>query len=193
MRRSAGIYIFLLAILVGAYYFINNRPPKVDDEISLSTPIPVEYLFSIEDGLPTRILIESKAGDTVEITRNEENAWVVTLPIETAADQGMVEAAASQITTTRILDHIPNLEKALVGLDDPEFILTIRFSGDVERIIDIGVLTPTGSGYYANRGDDEIVIISNTGLDALIGFLSNPPYLATETPLLPTPETDSAP
>ena len=193
MRRSAGIYIFLLAILIGAYYYLNNQPPKVEDELSLATPIPVEYLFSIDDGFPTRIKIESKAGEVIELARNAENAWVVTLPIETAADQSLVEAATGQISTIRILDHIPELAKDSVGLGEPEFIFTIQFSSNVERIINIGVPTPTGSGYYADHDGGEVIIISNTGLDTLIGFLTDPPYLATEPSLLPTPEADSTP
>jgi len=63
----------------------------------------------------------------------------------------------------------------------------------VERIIDIGVPTPTGSGYYASRGDNEVVILSGSGLDPLIGFATNPPYLETETLLPSTPEADSTP
>ena len=193
MRRSAGIYFFLLAVLVGVYIFINNRPPKGEDESSFPTPIPVEYLFSPTDGFPIQIRIESKTSGMIELARNEENAWAVTLPIETAADQGTVEAAAGQVTTIRILDHIPDLSKDSIGLDDPEFIFTIQFSGNVERIINIGVPTPTGSGYYANYDGGEVMIISNTGLDTLIGFVTNPPYRAIETPLLSTPEADTTP
>ena len=193
MRRSTGIYIFILVILVGLYYFLNNRASKTEEEVTLPTPVPVEYLFDIADGAPTRIRIESKAGEIVEIVRNEENAWVITLPIETEADQSSVEAVTGQFATVRILDHIPDLSKEAVGLDDPEYTFTIQFGGDVERIINIGVPTPTGSGYYASRGDNEVVILSGSGLDPLIAFVTNPPYLETETSVPSTLEADSAP
>ncbi len=187
MRRSASIiYIIILAILAGLYYYLNNRPEtaETDSETPASTPAAIEYLFNFEDGLPTRIHIESKAGDVVEVARDAENAWALTMPVEAAADQGTVEAAAGQVSTIRVLDRVPNLPKDAVGLDDPEFIITIQFTSDVERIIKVGVLTPTESGYYANQGDDEILIVSNSALDALIGLLTNPPYLTeTETPL----------
>jgi len=183
MRRSAVIYILLFAILAGLYYYLNNRPKDIADETPTSTPASVEYLFDLSDGLPTRIRIESKAGEAVEVARDAENAWVLTMPIEASADQGTVEAATGQITTIRVLDRIPDLPRDAIGLDNPEYTLTIQFTGGVERIIEIGVLTPTGSGYYASRGDDNILIISNTVPDTFIGFLSDPPYLATETPL----------
>jgi hypothetical protein len=193
MRRSASvIYIILLAILAGLYYYLNNRPLSAESETPESPTMPVEYLFGVEDGLPTRIHIGSKEGEIVEVARNAENAWAIILPIEASADQGSVEAAANQVSTIRVLDRIPNLEAEAVGLDTPEYKLTIQFTSDVERIIDIGVLTPTESGYYVSRGDGEILIVSNSPLDALIGLLTNPPYLAAETPFSPTSEADTS-
>lgn len=185
MRRSAGIYILILAILAGLYYYLNNRPQtaEADSKTPASTPETIEYLFNVEDGLPTRIRIESKDGGIVEVARDAENAWVLILPIETSADQGTVKAAVSQITTIRVLDHIQDIPKDAVGLDNPEFILTIQFTSNVERIIDIGVLTPTERGYYISHGDDNILIIGSSVLDALLGFLTDPPYLTTEMPL----------
>jgi len=193
MRRSTVIYILLVALLAGLYYYINNRPQETVDETPTPTTTPVEYLFSVDDGLPTHIHIESKNGEVVEVERNTENSWVVTLPVEASADQGAVEAAAGQVSTIRVLDYVPDLPMDAVGLDDPEFTLTIQFTGDIERIVNIGVLTPTERGYYASRGDGDILIVGNGSVDALIDLLTNPPYLATETPPPSTPEADSSP
>lgn len=192
MRRSTIIYIVLLAILAGVYYFLNNRQPETDPEEPLFTPEAVEYLFNSADGFPTRIRVEANTGEIVEMARNAESAWVLTMPTEAEADQGTVEAAAGQLSTIRVLDRITGLSKDAVGLEDPQYTLIVQFSGSVERIIEIGVLTPTGSGYYARNGEDNVLIISNAGLDVLIGFLSNPPYLATEAPPPSPPETDPA-
>ncbi|HSM71294.1 MAG TPA: DUF4340 domain-containing protein [Anaerolineales bacterium] len=194
MRRSTVIYILLLVILAGLYNSLNNRIPETDLEEPAFTQESIEYLFDSTDGIPTSIRIESKTGDIVELARNAENAWVLTKPTEASADQGTVEAAAGQLTTVRVLDRIQGLSKDAVGLADPEYTLTMQFSGDVERIIDIGVLTPTESGYYASQGqEDDVLIVSNAGLDVLIGFLTNPPYLATEAPPLSPTEVDPAP
>ena len=195
MRRSSAsiIYIILLAILAGVYYFLNNRPETVDSETPISTSPAVEYLFNFEDGLPSRIHIESKDGEFVEVARDAENAWAFLLPVEAPADQGSVEAIAGQVTTIRVFDHIPNLDPDAVGLDSPDYTITIQFSNHVERIIDIGVLTPTENGYYISRGDGEILIVNNSALDALIGLLTNPPYLAEEVPLLSTLEVEPSP
>jgi hypothetical protein len=186
MRRSTVIYILLFLGMAGAYYFLNNRPEPADITATVEPEAVVEYLFSGADGVPTSIRMESQAGQVVELARNAENAWALILPSEAAAEQGASEAAASQLTTIRISDRLPNISPKDVGLDVPAYTLSVKFTNDVERIAEIGVITPTESGYYV-RMDGKIVIVSRSAIDALIGLLENPPYAVTETPLLPTP------
>jgi hypothetical protein len=124
------------------------------------------------------------------VARNAENAWALILPEEAAADQGSAESAATQVTTMRILQRVPDLAPEAVGLDDPEYTLVVRFTNDVERTVEVGVLTPTESGYYARGADGEVVIVSRSSVDALLRLLANPPYLETPTPLPSTPEAD---
>jgi len=201
MRRSTVIYILLFIAMAGAYYFLNNREKPADIALTLTPEDTVSYLFSSSDGVPTSIRVEAKTGEVVELVRNADKAWVVKLPFEASAEQGSSEAAASQITTIRITDLLPNINPKDVGLDAPDYKLIVKFD-NVERIAEIGVVTPTGNGYYARAGD-EIVIVSKSAIDALIGLLTNPPYAetltpspipatATETPLPATPEIATA-
>jgi hypothetical protein len=196
MRRSTVIYLLLFLALAGAYYYLNNREQPADISLTLEPTSEVKYLFTAEDGTPTGIHIESKSGEVVEIARDADNAWVVTQPNEATADQGSAEAAASQVTTMQILDTIPDVDLDIVGLTDPEYTMTIKFASDVERKVEIGVITPTESGYYVRDPNGDIVIISRSSVDALLGLLTNPPYLETptpspiptDTPVSPTPE-----
>lgn len=190
MRRSTIVYLLLFAAVLGAAYYFNSRQTAAEDKTATETVAPVEYLFTSADGLPTRIRIESKDGEVVEVARNAENVWALILPEEAAADQGSVEAATTQVTTMRILQRVPDLAAETVGLDDPEYTFVVRFTNDVERTIEVGVLTPTESGYYARSADGEIVIVSRSSVDALLRLLTNPPYLETPTPLPSTPEAD---
>lgn len=188
MRRSTVIYLVLFAIVLGAAYYLNNRAETAELEVTPeATSAPIEYLFTSADGLPTRIHIQSKAGEIVEVARNAENVWALTLPDEAAADQGSVEAAASQVTTMRLLERVPGLAPEAVGLDNPEYIMSLQFTSGVERNIEIGVLTPTGRGYYVRGEDNEIVIVSNSAVDSLLGLLTNLPYALTEPPPPATP------
>jgi uncharacterized protein DUF4340 len=202
MRRSTVIYLLLFLGMAGVYYFLNHREKPADIALTVTPGETVSYLFSSSDGVPTSIRVESKAGEVVELARNAENAWALNLPLKASAEQGASEAAASQITTIQITDRLPNINPKDVGLDAPDYKLTVKFTNNVERIAEIGVVTPTGNGYYARSGD-EIVIVSKSSIDALIGLLTNPPYAetltpspipatATETPLPPTPEAATA-
>ncbi len=187
MRRPTVIFLLLFLALAVTYYYLNNREQPADISVTVEPTTEVRYLFTAEDGLPTSIRIESKVGGVVEVARDAENAWAVIQPIEAQADQASAEAAASQVTTMQILDTIPEVDPEIVGLTDPEYTMTINFSSDVERKVNIGVVTPTESGYYVRNTNGDIVIISRSSVDALLGLLTNPPYSETPTPEALTP------
>ena len=187
IRRSTVVYIVILLVLAGAYYYLNSREQPADIELTMEPGSEASYLFTAEEGTPISIRIESKSGATVEVARGEDNAWELTEPIEAKAEQGAAEAAASQITTMRILDTVPDVDPGIIGLDEPEYLLTVKFSGGGERMVDVGVITPTESGYYV-RDADKIVVVSRSAIDSLLRLLTNPPYLETLTPAPATPE-----
>jgi hypothetical protein len=200
MRRSTVIYLLLFLALAGTYYYLNHREQPADITVTVEPGSEVSYLFTADDGVPTSIHIESKAGGIVEVVRGADDAWMVKLPIEAKADQGQAEAAASQVTTMQVLDTIPDIDPEIVGLTEPEYTLTIKFTSGVERKAEVGVITPTENGYYVRADDRTIVIVSKSSIDALLELLNNPPYLETltpspspipptETPIPPTPET----
>jgi hypothetical protein len=192
MRRSTVVFVLLFLAMAGAYYYLKNREQPTDTAdiaVTLEPQAETAYLFNPEDGVPNSIRLEAQTGEVVELARNAdaENAWVVKRPFEAAADQGSSEAAASQVTTISITNSVPNVDPKDVGLDVPQYKLVVQFSNGVERIAQIGVLTPTETGYYALK-DGEIVIVNRSGIDALITLLTNPPYAETLTPS-PIPPT----
>ena len=191
MRRSTVVYLLLLLVLAGVYYYLNHREQPADIAVTLEPESQVSYLFTADEGLPTSIRIEAKAGETVEVARGADEAWALILPVEAKADQAAAEAAASQVTTLRILDNVPDIDPEIVGLSVPEYTLNIHFTSGVERKAEIGVVTPTENGYYVRNADGEIVIVGKSSLDSLLGLLTNPPYL--ETPLPATPEAGTPP
>ena len=192
IRRSTVVYIVLLLALAGAYYYLNNRSKTADIEVTAepSAAVTQAYLFTADEGTPTNIRIESKTGEAVEVARGADNAWALIQPKEAKADQAAVEAAATQITTISILDAVPDLDPKIVGLEPPENILTVDFTNGGKRTVDIGVVTPTESGYYARNADGKIVIVSKSAIDSLLGMLTAPPYLETLTPS-PVPLTET--
>jgi hypothetical protein len=184
IRRSTVVYITILLALAALYFYLNNREqPEVD--LTPTVTEEIAYLFKAEEGIPTSIEIRSKSGEAVEIARNAENAWALLQPVEADAEQGASEAAASQLTTMRILERVPAIDEELAGLAEPEYILTARLDNETERSIHIGVVTPSETGYYVrDASGGEILIVSKSAVDGLLGLLANPPYAQTT----PTPD-----
>ena len=182
IRGSTVVYIVLLLVLVGAYYYLNHRQKAADLEVTPQPTSEVSYLFTAQDGTPSSIRIESKAGQAVEVQRGADNAWELTQPIATHADQAGAEAAASQIASMSVLDRVPNVDPKIVGLETPEYVLKVKFTNAGERTVDIGVVTPTESGYYVRDAQGKVVIVSKSAIDALLELLNNPPYAETLTP-----------
>src|SRR5215831_4217960 len=145
MRRSTVIYILLFLVMAGLYYYLNHHPQTADIAVTpgatISTP---SFLFNAADGQPTDILVEAKDGGAVELTLNASKAWTVVKPIEAAAEPGSAEAAASGVTAISITDKLSaSVNPKDVGLDTPAYKITIKFNSGVERIAQIGVVTPT--------------------------------------------------
>jgi hypothetical protein len=195
IRPSTVVYLVLLLALVGAYFYLRNRGQAADIEVTVepSAEVAQAYLFPAEEGTPSSIRIDSKAGQSVEVARDADNAWTLIRPVEAKADPAAAEAAASQVTTMRILDTVPDVDLKIVGLDEPAYILTVKFTSGGERTVEVGVITPTESGYYARDAAGEVVIVSRDAIDPLIGLLDNPPYLETPTPAPSTLEAVTPP
>jgi hypothetical protein len=184
IRTSTVVYLVLLLALVGVYFYLRNRGQAADIEVTVEPSVQVAqaYLFPVEEGTPISIRIESKAGQSVEVARDDDDAWILIRPVEANADPAAAEAAVSQVTSMRVLDTVPEVDLKIVGLEEPEYVLTVKFTSEVERTAAVGVITPTESGYYVRDATGAVVIVSRDALDPLIGLLDNPPYLETPTP-----------
>jgi hypothetical protein len=176
MKNSTVVVLVIFLALVGLVLYLNQKEPAAD-ELDVPSPAPVEFLFSDSDGLLTSIDIKSETGEQVVIARNDAGAWVLEQPIETEADQASAEAAASQMTALRIESRLEVAPEA-AGLVPPSYTLTVGLAGGAVKTVRIGDLAPTGIGYYARiEGNNETLIISRTGLDALLTLLESPPYV----------------
>jgi hypothetical protein len=181
MKRSTWIVLVIFLALVGLLVYLNRKEPATTEE-DVATVEPVENLFNETDGLPTRIDIKSETGEQVSIARNEAGAWVLKQPIEAEANQGSAEAAASQLTSLRIVSR-PEVDPADAGLVQPSYIMTVELTGGTVKTVRIGDITPTESGYYTNIDEStEVLIVSKTGLDSLLTLVDSPPFISTSTP-----------
>jgi hypothetical protein len=190
VKKQTWILLALFAVLAGFALFLKYRTPSETEAESTLPPTtePVEFLFPAEEGVVTSILIQSREGEVIEVKRSED-AWVVTQPVETEADQASVEEAASQAAALTVL-HRLDLDPAVVGLKSPTYTITVGFSSGKFYSAQVGDVTPIESGYYVRKDDGSILVIDKYGMDALINLVLYPPYEETPTPS-PAPETET--
>ncbi len=184
--------LLLLAALIGFTYYLNSKEPIAETE---ATPAREEtFVFGEQDGNVTSIEIKpaDADGETVKVARGNENVWALELPFATEADQGLVVAAASQITALKVINEV-DADASILGLDQPAYVITIEFADGTKRTLEVGDNTPTNSGYYVRLDRKRIMILTLSGIDSLTNLAQFPPYLNTPTPspLPPTPTPDS--
>ncbi|MFN3741711.1 MAG: DUF4340 domain-containing protein [Anaerolineales bacterium] len=185
IRRSTWVLLFLLVALIGFGWYLNHRKQTLATQ---ATPTAgLEYLLPSDAGVVTALKIEGK-DSSIEIRRNAENKWEIASPNPSEADQGMVEAGITQLSTLRILGHV-EIDLELVNLKTPDYKVSITYSNGQTYTFEVGAVTPINTGYYVRKSDGSLVVVSKVGLDSLLKLLTNPPYLATPTPTItPTPE-----
>ena len=185
IRRETWFILIILAALIGFSVYLNRR-----SELALAEATPttgIEYVFPPEEGTVASIEISSNSGEIVRIVRDPDELWLMELPLEAPADPGMAEAAATQVSSLRIIDEIEG-DLEIFGLDQPVYKITIEFGTEKVHRLDVGSETPTKSGYYVRLDKKRMLIATLSGIDSLLNLLTNPPYKETPTPS-PLPST----
>ena len=81
-----------------------------------------------------------------------------------------------------------------VGLDKPTYTMTITFDSAKTHKVLIGEVNVIQTGYYVQVDGGPVQLVDKSGIDALVGMLTAPPYLSTLTPtvtLTPIPSDTS--
>ena len=181
-RASTWIAVVLLIALVGLTFYLKNEKERsvIEDVTPVSEPAA---LFNPQDGSVSSIEIKPADGEAVKVARNAENAWVVEMPVEAEADQGLAEAAAAQVSALRVLSQIENdADPEIFGLKNPAFIVMLEFQNGKKHTLEVGDPTPTNSGYYVRLDNGRIVVTDLSGISSLLQLGYFPPYLNTPTP-----------
>jgi hypothetical protein len=181
-QAGTWITVLLLAALIGLAYYLNSEKKETGSGEATPT-LETAYIFSNADGIISGIEVKPAEGEAVKIARNAENVWEITLPAKAEANQGLAEAAATQITALPISSQIEDGKSpGIFGLDSPAYTIIIEFKDGETRTMEVGDATPTNSGYYVRVDNDKMMITDLSGIDALLQLEISPPYLNTPVP-----------
>ena len=184
-QAGTWITVLLLAALIGLAYYLSSEKKKTGAGDATPTQERA-FIFNNADGVISGIEVKPAQGETAKIARNEENIWEVTLPTKAEADQGLAEAAATQITALPISSQIEDGKSpGIFGLDKPAYTITIEFKDGKKHTMEVGDATPTNSGYYVRVDNGKMMITDLSGIDAILQLEISPPYLNTPVPTEP--------
>jgi len=191
VKRPTWILLIVLALVSATYFYLKERPLKAT--APTPTAIKPSFLITKDNGALTKIHILDAQGNSLQMGRDASGNWAITQPELAAANQSQAEAAETQFFALSVLTTLetsPALD--VIGLNPPAYTITLgffdaqRLPGNTQKVLEIGSLTPTGSGYYVSL-EGKIYVISQSSINAVLGLLMNPPYAAT--PTIPATET----
>jgi len=187
MKRPTLIFLILLALAAGLYTYM-QQPNNVVATTLAGTAQPSQAVseFLVGPLAPAFAKIQIETTDGRRLTFEAVGAtWLLregnSDPVP--ADAPQTESGAGALRDAEILRHLEHgANPADYGLDKPSHAISILYADGSELHFRLGSPTVTGSGYYAQLTDGEIVIIGATSVEKLLRLLTTPPYLFTPTP-----------
>ena len=180
VRRTTWILLVIfLGLLVFSLYW-HNRNEDSQGEV---TPSPVvESLLDIKSDDISTLRIEDERGRTVELMHVEGNGWILLVPKSEATDSNAVDGMVNQFVSLLVISTIdPAPPGDATGLKNPEYQIHLRLKDGRKMIVNVGVQTATGSGYYIKVDDGLVKVVDKIGLEAVTNLIYQPPVLLSFT------------
>ncbi len=190
VKRPTWILLVTLVLVVVAYFVIKNHP--INTSQTTPTATATTFLVTQADGILQSLHIFDEKGNSIRMQRDLSKTWVITAPKSGVADQGLAGAAETQIGALRIVTILETPpDPSAIGLANSLYTMELGFVSGVNHKIEIGNMTPTGSGYYVRYDGGRIYVIEQSGIDALLRLLEAPPFPATATPVATTSSSNT--
>jgi hypothetical protein len=183
IRRSTWILLAVLALFLGAYFYLKAHPLQFYTSTPTPTAAVISFLINKDNDTLTKVVITDAPGNTFQMGRDAAGNWAITKPKSAAADQSQAEAAETQFFALKVVTTLETSPSPdVIGLNPPAYTISLEFSSNRQQVLEVGGLTPTSSGYYIQL-EGKVYVVSQYSIDAVVKLLQNPPYLATPTPV----------
>jgi hypothetical protein len=202
MSRTTTIVLLVILGVLGLYYFLVQLPKdRAEAQITPTAGSVFNYVWDVSADEVNSLRLEDAAGGrALALARDAAGTWTVEAPEAGAADQAAVTQAVANIANLSVNSTVTaTTDLAPFGVLDPAYRLDVGLADGRHLKAAVGDETPTGTGYYLLReGEANVVVVSNFGLDSLIGMLDAPPFAPTATPAAapagsPSPEAQTTP
>ncbi len=192
LRKSTIIVLIIFIIALGLVIYNEKSPNSFFSGTPTTTSSPGLITDWSSDDV-TKIQITGEDLD-ITIIKNDDGKWFFENS-DFNVDQYKV---FELLTTLDVLDLKTTLEEDTsidtLGLDEPDYTISIVTNIGAIIKVSIGDITPTSSGYYVMVNDGTPSVVSKTSLDVLLdAFNENSLILVTPTPTFSILTTPSAP
>jgi hypothetical protein len=180
VRRTTWIVLVIFLGLLAFSLYWHNRNKDSQGEV---TPSPVvQSLLDIKSDEIATLRIEDDRGGAVEIKHVEGNGWILVVPKSEATNSNAVDGMVNQFVSLHVLSTIdPAPPDNATGLKNPHYQIHLRIKDGRQMIVNVGVQTATGSGYYVKVDDGFVKVVDKIGLEAVTDLIYQPPVLLSFT------------
>lgn len=152
MLKKSTLIVLLLAVAGAAavYYFDWQRGQKEAAKATADTSKPV---FTLQSGDILSLSISYPAdakSQTIQLAKHGD-AWDITQPIQTGADEPSVEGIVEELATARVSQSEPGAPDRLkaYGLEPPAVLLDFQLKNGAKHSLKLGRKDFTGVSVYA--------------------------------------------
>src|SRR5262249_1257547 len=160
MKRSTLILLLVAVVASATIYFLEIKPAKPPHEQPAKTRPAFE--FSREEIAGISLL---RGGQTVHL-ENQNNKWVVTQPINAAADESVLNSLLGNLVSARIeRDFAPSGgDLKQYGLSEPAVKLEVKLKNGETHRVELGSKDQFGSSAYVKIDGSKNVATVSSGL-----------------------------
>ena len=181
IKRNTWILLGIFVIVLAFAIYYQNSPKKAVISAT-STPGTIPLFNNVDEKKINTLRVEDTNGNVVVLGRDASGIWVVNEPKGGPTDVTQAETAVSQLLALQNMTALdPSSDLGIFGLAKPSYTVTISMNGGDKYVLLIGDVTPTQNGYYARLNQGAPNIVNKDSVDAMLGMLTKPPFLATPT------------
>ncbi|WHZ13737.1 MAG: hypothetical protein OJF52_000571 [Nitrospira sp.] len=143
---------------LGLYLYLVELPEQRTEE---ATAVQAKRILSFHEPDITTLTVRSQSGEVV-LTQTAGQAWTITAPIHTDADQRQVQALLRALVTGKVSRLVEEQPASLTpfGLDRPSTVITLG-TGTGQETLSIGDAGPLSSTLYVLRASDQAVLLTD--------------------------------
>lgn len=179
LKRSTLILVVVFLLALSGYLLLNRQQEQAAAQITPTAA--TQPLFTLGENEITSLQVRDAGGKAVRLEKIA-GAWALIEPQADATDNDKASSLASQVaslTARSFLEAAP--DASATGLQTPAFTIEIKLSDGSDLSAEVGVETPTQSGYYVRLNDGRVAVVNTYSVDTITDILNNPPVYVTPT------------